>query len=94
MQRLKDKLNPQLLLQAAAKLDSMITALTKVGVAVIGYQANKSWTGSLTALIALRLAESNNLAAGVAGVATLTAIGLGAIPRTAQTSGRLPGVIL
>lgn len=44
----------------------------------MGIKATGHWTGALTALVALRLAQANNLAAGVAGVGTLTALGIGA----------------
>lgn len=49
----------------------------KLGVATVGYNATGHWTGALSALIGLRLAGGNNLAGGVAGVATLTALGIG-----------------
>lgn len=63
---------------AVAMLDrggTIIDLFTKGGLAYLGYNATKHWTGALTALILLKLATSDNLAAGAAGVAGLTAIG-------------------
>lgn len=58
---------------------TLVDVATKLGVAYTGYNATRHWTGALVALIGLRLAEANNLASGIAGVATLTALGLGNI---------------
>lgn len=64
------------LMKLVLKADKLIDAATKIGVALVGYRTNKHWSGALTALIALKLAEGGNLAAGAAGLATLTYIGL------------------
>lgn len=53
----------------------IIDIATKAGVAYVGFNALKHPAGALTGLVALNLANSPNLAAGVAGVATLTALG-------------------
>lgn len=58
------------------KLDHIPNLFLKGGLALAGYQATGHWTGALTALIGLRLAEGANLAGGAAGVAALTLIGL------------------
>ena len=64
--------------------DRLINTATKLGVAYVGYKANNHWSGALTGLVALRLAESNNLAAGIAGTATLAVIGLTSIPKNSD----------
>lgn len=56
--------------------DKLIETATKLGVAYVGYNAVHHWSGALVGLLALRLSNSPNLAAGVAGVATLTGLGL------------------
>lgn len=54
----------------------LVDIATKAGVAVVGYNATKHWTGGLLGLLGLRLAQSDNLAAGTAGVTVLTTLGL------------------
>lgn len=58
------------------KLGHLPDLFLKTGLALAGYQSTGHWTGALTALVGLKLAESRNLAAGAAGVATLSLIGL------------------
>jgi hypothetical protein len=70
------------------RTDKLIDAFTKIGVAYTGFNATGHWTGALIALVGLRLAEANNLASGVAGVATLTALGLGNIYNATATEGQ------
>lgn len=60
----------------AANSNKLIDTVTKVGVAYVGYKAVDHWSGALTGLVALKLATANNLAAGIAGVATLTGLGV------------------
>jgi len=50
--------------------------LLKVGAAYYGARAFRNAGGAFVGLIALRLAQSNNLAAGLSGVGTLASIGL------------------
>ena len=64
------------ILKVLVKSDRLIDALTKIGVAYAGYQSAKHWTGSLNALIALKLATSGNIVSGAAGVGVLAFIGL------------------
>lgn len=61
------------LIEAADRIPGLAL---KAGVAYIGIRATKHWTGALTGLVALRLANSPNLAAGAAGVGTLAALGI------------------
>ena len=51
---------------------------TNLGVAYAGYRASGHWSGGITGLVALRLATAPNIPAGLAGLATLAAIGIGA----------------
>ena len=51
---------------------------TNLGVAYAGYRASGHWSGGITGLVALRLATAPNIPAGLAGLATLAAIGVGA----------------
>ena len=64
------------IIRLLARSDQLVDTATKVGVAVIGFKANNHWSGALTGLVALRLSNSPNLAAGVAGVGVLTGLGL------------------
>lgn len=73
------------MINLVGKADSIIEALTKAGVAVVGYNASKHWTGALTALVSLKLAQGGNLAAGVAGVGVLSLLGLANIVRASST---------
>lgn len=70
-------MNPdqELLIRLAEKSDKIIDSAMKVGVAYMGYKAANHWTGSLNALIALKLAQSGNIVAGAAGVGVLAFIG-------------------
>ena len=68
--------NQEALLRVIEKSDKLLDAATKVGVAYVGYKAHDHWSGALAGLVALRLANANNLAAGIAGVATLTGLGV------------------
>lgn len=80
-------LDDRAMINLAGKADSIIEALTKTGVAIVGYNASKHWTGALTALVSLKLAQGGNLAAGVAGVGVLSLLGLANIVRAAATPG-------
>lgn len=64
----------------ASRLDQVISGLTKLGVAYVGYKATNHWTGALTGLIALKMAEGGNLAGGAAGTAVLGLLGLTQMP--------------
>lgn len=70
----------------AGNLDRVIDGVTKIGVAYIGFKAANHWTGALTNLVALRLAEGGNLAGGVAGVAVLAYSGLTQVVTPSDTS--------
>lgn len=56
--------------------DRLIETFTKAGVAYVGYKSTNHWTGSLTALVALKLAQGGNLAAGIGGMTILGLMGL------------------
>jgi len=64
------------IIQLLSRSDRLIETATKAGVAYLGYKSNNHWTGALTSLVALKLAQSGNLAAGAAGVGVLAIIGL------------------
>jgi hypothetical protein len=53
----------------------IVDLATKAGIAYVGFNALKHPAGALTGLVALNLANSPNLASGVAGVAALTGLG-------------------
>jgi hypothetical protein len=55
--------------------DKLVNIATNAGVAYIGFNALKHPVGGLVGLLGLRLAQSPNLASGVAGIATLTGLG-------------------
>ncbi|GAG66732.1 unnamed protein product [marine sediment metagenome] len=78
------KLPVEALLNLTSRLDSLVTGATKLGVAYAGYRANGHWTGALTGLVALRLAEGGNLAGGAAGLGTLALIGVANVPQIVQ----------
>lgn len=71
-----DKEDQRSITRLIANSDRIIEALTKAGVALVGYQANKHWSGALSALIALKLAQGGNIVAGTAGLLVLGGIGL------------------
>lgn len=64
------------------RLETMLGVATKAGTAYLGYQAfekvvpGSGLAGAIVSQVALRLANANNLASGVAGVATLTGLGI------------------
>ena len=64
------------------RLDTILSVATKAGTAVLGYQAfekiapGAGLSGAIVSQIAMRLATSQNLAGGAAGVATLTGMGI------------------
>jgi len=64
------------ILQLLSRSDQLIETATKVGVAYLGYTSNNHWSGALTALVALKLAQSGNVVAGAAGIGVLSFIGL------------------
>ena len=69
------------LLRVIERSDRILDAATKIGVAYVGYKAADHPSGALAGLVALKLANANNLAAGVAGVATLTALGITSVAK-------------
>jgi len=69
-------ISQEAIIRLISRSDRLIEAGTKIGVAYLGYQANNHWTGALTSLIALKLAQSGNVVAGAAGVSVLGIIGL------------------
>jgi len=73
-------LNQETIATVVSRLDSIVTGATKLGVAYAGYKSVDHWGGALVGLVALRLAEGGNIAAGGAGLATLGAIGVASIP--------------
>lgn len=58
------------------RLDKIIDAATKLGIAYAGINAIKHPMGAVVGLVAYRLAQSNNVASGAVGSATLAGIGL------------------
>lgn len=62
--------------------DKLVDTITKAGAAFLGFQAfekqskGSGLAGAIVSLIGLKMTESPNLAAGAAGVATLTGIGI------------------
>ena len=69
------------------KLDVIPDIALKAGVAYSGYVAMQHWTGAIVGLLGLRLASSNNLAGGAAGVAILTGIGITDLQRAIAQQG-------
>lgn len=66
----------------------LVDIATHAGVAYVGYNALKHPMGAVVGLLALRLAQSPNLASGAAGVAALTGLGaLNLIPPTEPPPG-------
>ena len=63
-------------LQWIDRLDKIINGITKLGIAYAGVNAIKHPMGAVVGLVAYRLAQSNNLASGAVGSATLAGIGL------------------
>ena len=60
------------------KAEHLADIALKAGVAYTGFKATNHWSGGLTALVALRLAQAPNLAAGLAGTGMLAWLGLSA----------------
>lgn len=64
------------------RLESIFSVATRAGTAYLGYQAfekvepGSGLAGAIISQIALRLATSQNLAGGTAGVATLSGMGI------------------
>lgn len=58
------------------RLDTLLSAATKLGVAYAGVNALKHPMGAVVGLVALKLATSPSIAAGAVGAATLAGIGL------------------
>lgn len=58
------------------RLEKIIDAATKLGIAYAGISAIKHPMGAVVGLVAYKLAQSNNLASGAVGSATLAGIGL------------------
>lgn len=63
-------------LQWVDRLEKIIDAATKLGIAYAGASAIKHPMGAIVGLVAYRLATSQNLSAGAVGSATLAGIGL------------------
>lgn len=80
----------ELLVKFATNADRIIDAATKLGVAYVGYKSNNHWSGGLSALVALRLSNSPNLAAGIAGTTVLALLGLTNIVNQSQLT-QYPG---
>lgn len=57
------------------RADKAFSLATKAGIAYVGYRALRHPMGALVGLLGLRLSNSPNLAAGAAGIATLTGLG-------------------
>jgi len=85
-----DREDQRSITRLVANSDRIIEALTKAGVALVGFQSNNHWTGALTALVALRLASGGNLAGGVAGTGVLAVMGLDRIRAPAAPTGERP----
>lgn len=69
---MQDKLLHKLL----SKAEHLPELATNLGVAYTGYKSCSHWSGALTALVAYKLAQSMNPAAGLAGVGVLAYLGL------------------
>ena len=58
------------------KSDKIVDLAVSLGVGYYGFRTNDHWTGGLAGILGYKLATSNNLPAGAAGIATLTAMGV------------------
>lgn len=63
-------------LQWVDRLDKMLDAVTKLGVAYAGMKAIDHVMGGVVGLVALKLATSPSVSAGAVGAATLAGIGI------------------
>lgn len=63
------------LLKVVDRSDKIVNLLLNAGVAYYGYQVNHHWTGALTGLIGMKLAQADNLVSGTAGIGILGAMG-------------------
>lgn len=78
------------ILRLIERSDKLLDTATKLGVAYVGYKASNHWSGALTGLVALRLSNSPNLAAGIAGTTVLGFLGLTNVVNQSQMS-QYPG---
>jgi len=81
------------LLKVGTRLDNILSGVTKLGVAYLGFKAANHWTGAIAGLVALRLAESGNAPAGVAGLATLGFIGANQVEDNSLGAGLSTGLV-
>ena len=97
MKRIKDKFDMDAVSEKLDKLVGVVQKFSSIaekipnlfiqaGVAKIGFDATRNIGGSLAALIALKMAQGGNLAGGIAGVATLTGLGVGSVMNFTNTS--------
>lgn len=56
--------------------DKIIDLATTAGIAYYGYQVNNHWTGALTGVLGYKLARTDNIVSGGAGVGILGALGV------------------
>ena len=61
-----------------SRAQDLVNAFLNIGLAYAGYEIFRDWKGALLGPISLKLATSNNLAAGTAGVVGLASLGLAA----------------
>lgn len=72
----RNQVSEDAILRVLGRLDSIVEGVTKIGVAYVGFKAANHWTGALTNLVALKLAQGGNVVAGAAGTAVLAISGL------------------
>jgi hypothetical protein len=66
-------------------LDDLLT----LGIGVLGGLHTESLEGGMITMVGYKLARANNLPAGLAGVATLTAVGLAGLPLSGEEYARI-----
>lgn len=66
----------ELLQRVMDKLEAIPDVAVNLGVAYVGAKSTRHWSGALTGLIALKLAQAPNLLAGAVGIGMLTFLGL------------------
>jgi len=72
------------------RLEKIIEAMTKLGVAYMGYKSVDHPMGAIAGLVALKIASSPNDLASVTGAATLA--GMGVLAYAPETEVKYPSV--
>lgn len=76
-----------------SKISDFINVFLNLGLAYAGAETFKDWKGAFIGPIALKLAQSENIIAGTAGVATLGILGFAfAVGRGPEEPPQTPGV--